>query len=411
MFSKLPKGRRGRLSFPRFLTLLTAAGLLVAIGFSAGFFVAQNKLQDTGIPLRFPSPFSSRVEFSLIEDVWTELHAKYFEKDALDDTQLIYGAVRGMVETIEDPYTIFLDPEENENFLESVNGRFEGIGAEIGIQDKELTIIAPLKNTPAERAGLRAKDVILKIDDKDTAPMSLEEAVSRIRGERGTQVILLIVRKGVADPFEVSIVRDTIFVPSLQWEIKEGNIAVISLYHFTERAPVDFQRAAEEILRSGAQGIVLDLRNNPGGYLNASIDIAGWFLPEEKVVLLEDFGDGKVKEYKTAGPASLQNFPLVVLINGGSASAAEILAGALRDHRNIPLVGEKTFGKGTVQELEELSGGASLKYTIAQWRTPSGRSIQNEGIEPTVFLSLEDLEDTTDDLQLLEAIEVLKELL
>lgn len=349
------------------------------------------------------------VDFHLFWDVWNLIEQKYADRENLDYQEMIYGAISGLVNSLGDPYSLFMSPQESKEFLEDMQGKFEGIGAEIGIRNGVLTIIAPLKNTPADRAGLRAGDKVLKVDETLTADLSLQEAVRLIRGPKGTEVKLTILREEEKESREIGIIRDVIEVPSVEWEMKEGDIAHIELYSFTEAANSELSKVGNEILSSNAKGIILDLRNNPGGYLEIAIKVAGQFLQGEKVIAIEDFGNGQKKEYKSSGSAKLKDFPLVVLINQGSASASEIVAGALRDHRGVKLVGQQSFGKGSIQEMEELKSGSSLKITIAKWLTPSGVSITDKGLEPDIKVEMtaEDY-DQGRDPQLEEAIKILR---
>ena len=349
----------------------------------------------------------SNVRLSLVEEVWNKLHEQYVDREDLDDTTLIFGAIKGMLQSLEDPFTVFFDPEQTKTFLSSVNGTFDGIGAEIEVQDEKLLIVAPLKDTPADRAGLRPKDYILEINGEDTIGITVEGAVSKIRGEKGTTVILLISRDN-EDPFPVSIKRGTIHIPSLRWELND-EVAIISFFSFTSNSSADFKKAAKEIHESSARGVILDLRSNPGGFLDESIEIAGIFLSNDTLVLREVLGAGEEKEYRTRRTGLLENLPIVVLVDGGSASASEIVAGALRDQRGILIIGEKTFGKGSVQSFEELPGGASFKYTIARWLTPNGTSIQDEGIIPDIIAVFDP--DAEEDTQIQKAQEILEEIL
>jgi len=302
-----------------------------------------------------------------------------------------------------------MPPEDAKVFKEDVSGEFQGVGMEIGIRQGQLTVIAPLEGTPADKAGLRAGDKIIKIDGKDTRGIIIDEAVKLIRGPKGTEVTLTVFRDGWPEAKDFNIIREVIEIPSLTWEMKDSDIAYIKLYHFSSIASSAFSKAALEILNSKAEKIILDLRNNPGGYLEVAQDIAGWFLERGAVVAIEDFGENKeAKEYNAKGPAKLLSYPTVVLINQGSASGSEILAGALRDNRGIKLVGEKSFGKGSVQELKELTKG-SLKVTVARWLTPQGTLIADKGLEPdfVVEMTEEDIEKDRDP-QLEKAIEILK---
>ena len=279
-----------------------------------------------------------------------------------------------------------------------------------------MQVIAPLEDTPAKEAGLLAGDKILQIDGKSTIDMTIDDAVNLIRGPKGSKVTLTIAREGLDAPKDVEITRNVINVPSLRWELKDiadnKKMAYIKIHQFSENAGFDFSVAAREILDSPAQGIILDLRNNPGGYLEVSQDIAGWFLKQGDVVTIEDYGGKQDQElYKAFGSSKLIDYPIVVIMNQGTASASEILAGALRDNRGVQLIGEKSFGKGSVQELSDLRGGSFLKVTVAHWLTPKGDLIDDEGLEPDVAVEIspEDI-NSGNDPQLSKAIEILSEI-
>lgn len=349
------------------------------------------------------------IDFSLFWEVYHKLQEKFVDKGKFDTQKMIYGAISGMVKSLGDPYTVFFPPEETKRFVEDVKGVFEGVGMEIGIKKGQLQVIAPLEGTPAQRAELRAGDKILKINDTETSDLTVDEAVNLIRGPKGTEVTLTIFREEWLKTKEIKLVRDVIEVPSLKWEMKDENIAYIQLYQFSENASADFREAAIEILESPAQKIILDLRNNPGGYLEVAQDITGWFLEKGKTVVIEDFGQGNKQEYKAQGPGTFSDYKIVILINQGSASASEILAGALRDNRGILLIGEKSFGKGSVQELEKLKEGSSLKITVAKWLTPKGQLITDVGLEPDIKVEMTDKDYEEDkDPQLDKAIEIIK---
>lgn len=353
-------------------------------------------------------------DFSLFWETWDKLYEKYVDDTNIKEEKLLYGAISGMVKGAGDPYTVFFPPVETKSFKQDVGGAFGGIGAEIGKRNGFLVIIAPLPDTPAQRAGLQAGDKIIKINGVVTDDITVEEAVSKIRGELGTKVTLTILsgNNGIKAK-DVVIERATIKIPITKLEaLKDNQIAHLSFYSFTQTAPFEFQQAAAKILgTTGYKGIILDLRNNPGGYLEVAVDIAGWFLNAGDLVAIEQFGksenDNKT-EFRASGLGALKNYPMVVLVNQGTASAAEILAGALRDNRGIKLVGDKTFGKGSVQELINLKGGSSLKVTIAKWLTPKGVSISEKGIEPDykVAITEKEIEDKKDP-QLDKAVEVL----
>ena len=357
------------------------------------------------------------IDFSLFWDAWQMIKDKYVTADKLDNQSLLYGAISGLVGALKDQNSIFMPPTDAQKFSEDISGEFGGIGAEIGIKDEQLVIVAPLKNTPAEQAGLKASDKILKIDQTITNGLSVEEAVKLIRGEKGTIVVLTIFRDNWDNPKEIPIKRDTIQVPTLDWEMKpvrlssgqEGDIAYIHLYNFYEQAPFLFYQAVAEIIFKNPKGIILDLRDNPGGYLEAAVNLAGWFLKPGETVVSEEFRSGEKQVFTSAGNGFLKDIPIVVLINEGSASASEILAGALRDNRGVKLIGKKSFGKGTVQELVSLKDDSVIKITIAHWLMPSGQLIEKNGLTPDYEIALTDADiQSKNDTQLSKAIEVLK---
>jgi len=377
--------------------------LIVAVSSVFGFYFGKSQCQICP---------PSEIDLSLFWEAWNKLQEKFVSPEKLDIQKMIYGAISGMVKSLEDPYTVFLVPDEAKKFLEDVSGQFEGVGMEIGIRKGQLQVIAPLEGTPAQKAGLRSGDEIIKINDTPTADLTVDEAVNLIRGPKGTEVTLTIFREEWRKTEEIKIVRDVIEVPSLKWELKDDNIAYIQLYQFSERAGFDFRIAAIEILNSPAEKIILDLRNNPGGYLEVARDISGWFLERGQTVAIEDFGTGAEQNiYKTGGNARFLGYPIVILINQGTASGSEIMAAALRDNRGIKLIGEKSFGKGSVQELEKLREGASLKITVAKWLTPSGEFITDKGLEPDIKVEMTDQDyEEGRDPQLDKAIEIIKNL-
>lgn len=351
----------------------------------------------------------SNIDFSLFWDAWNLIESKYVKRGELERQKMVYGAISGLLGSLGDPYSTFFTPQENENFEDELQGVFEGIGVEIGIRDNVLTVIAPLEGTPAKRAGLLSGDKILKIGDISTEGLSLDEAVTKIKGKKGTAVKLTVLKAQSQEIEDVEIVRDVIDIPVLKTEIKD-NYAYIQIYSFTENINSEFKKEALKILQGDVSGIILDLRGNPGGYFERAIDIAGWFLPKDGTVVSEDYGNEEKIVHQTDGPASLSEYPLVVLIDEGSASASEILAGALKDHNRAELVGQKSFGKGSIQELQRLGGGSAVKITIARWLTPSGHSIDGEGIEPNFMVEFtrEEFEAGLDP-QKEKAVEILKE--
>ena len=347
-------------------------------------------------------------DVSLFKKVWDTVKEDYVAQP-ISDEDLFYGSLEGLVKGLKDPYSIFLKPELAKRFLDDVSGSFEGVGIEIGIKENRLTIIAPLDYTPAFRAGLRSGDKIYAIDGKDTLGMGLDEVVHLIRGEKGTEVILTILRKPERNTKDVIIVRDIIDIKSVSWGLKgeDEKIAYIKITHFSDDTWSDFQSIAQVALASNPHGLILDLRNNPGGYMDTAVNIAGYWLGKNIVVVARD-ADDKEREYKSSGPQYFDNLPTIVLVNKGSASASEILAGAMQDYQKATVLGGQTFGKGSVQELKNLADGSALKLTIANWYTPLGRSFNEGGITPDIEVERTEEDYTEDrDPQLIRALEIL----
>lgn len=401
--------------FNKSFALLVGLVLLVVAAYFFGFQSGLQKAEPTIIYRDNPE---IGADFSLFWKVWDTFKENYIHKENLTDQEMLYGAIKGAVDSANDPYSVFLKPSDAKKFEEDLSGSFGGIGAEIGVRNNQLVIIAPLKDTPAERAGLKSGDKILKIDETFTNNLTLDEAIKLIRGPQGTKVVLMILREGWDSPKEISIIRDIITIPTLDWEMlalseAEGkDIAYIHLYNFNENAPFAFYHAILSAILSGTQGIILDLRNNSGGYLEVAVDIAGWFLNRGEVVVKEEFSSGEQEIFRAYGNSALANLPTVVLVNQGSASASEILAGALRDNRGIKLIGEVTFGKGTVQEIKKFKDGSEIKISVAQWLLPNGDLIEKKGLTPDIEVKLTE-EDTKAgrDPQLEKAMEILKEML
>lgn len=384
--------------------------LIVAASFGGGVYIGYERrpaIDKVKGVLGQDAPPAREVDFNPFWEVWSEVEEKFVDRASIDRKKLVGGAITGLVKALGDPYTVYLPPRETKVFKEDVHGSFGGIGAEIGVRKETLTIIAPLRGSPAERAGLKAGDKILKINSTTTADLSLDEAVSFIRGPIGTKVALTIVREA-EEVREVDIVRETIVVPVIETARKGNGIFHVHLLNFNEKSPLEFRRALREFAASGDKKILLDLRGNPGGFLDAAVDIASWFVPAGEVVARERGADGSERLYRSSGYRLLESIPVTVLVDQGSASAAEILAGALRDIRGAKLIGQKTFGKGSVQSVEPLAEGASLKITIAKWLTPGGISINDRGLEPdeSVEIKKEDAENGRDP-QLEKGLEVL----
>jgi len=349
------------------------------------------------------------IDFSVFWEVWDTLNDYHVDRP-LDPQQLLYGSLKGLAEAVGDPYTAFLPPPENREVQDNLNGRYEGIGAELGMRDERLTIISPLDGSPAEAAGVQPGDTILKVDDEETANLSLGEAVSKIRGPAETAVRLTL-RRGEGEPFEVEITRQQITVKSVSWEQKDEGVVYIRVARFGEATNADWGRVVDEITTNQSpitKAIVLDVRSNSGGYLQASIHIASEFT-NTGVIVYEEFGDGQKREFESDHRGRLTMVPVVVLINGGSASASEILAGALRDLKGSQFVGERSFGKGTVQDAVEFDDGSSVHVTIARWLTPNGDNVDEIGLEPTVVVEItEEDANAGVDSQLEKAIEIAK---
>lgn len=353
---------------------------------------------------------SRDVDFALFWKVWDILREKYVDRSELDPEQLVYGAIDGMLSASGDEYTTFFDPEEQKAFDEEISGKFEGIGAEMGVRDGVLTVIAPLEGAPAETAGLRPNDKVLKIDGESSANLSLDESVDRIRGPKGTEVRLTVYHEGEEESREVVVVRGLITVKSLRLTFEDPDIAVLRISRFGEETESEYREAASEMIARGAKGMVIDLRSDPGGLLDAAISIASTMLPKGDTVVIEENAAGERRGIEAFGGDRFSDIPTVVLIDEGSASASEILAGALRENRdNVKLVGRKSFGKGSVQELVPSSTDTSVKVTVARWLTPDGNQIHKVGITPDedVELTLDDFRNDRDP-QMDRALEVLR---
>ena len=365
--------------------------------------------------------FKQDVNFNLFWEVWDTLEKEYVDKDKLNDKEMFYGALNGLVASLGDPYTVFMDPKLSREFADDLSGIFEGIGAEIGIRKEVLTIIAPLEGTPAAKAGLVSGDKIYAINGESSAGMTIDEAVSKIRGPKGTDVTLTVFKEGSDAAKDVVITRGVIIVKSIKTEMvssagvgesqeekKDNDIFVLKISNFNNDTLDLFNKAVGEILAKNPKGIILDLRNNPGGYLDTAIELASEW-GDNGVIVTEKFSEEKKNEYLSRGRARLKDYPTVVLVNGGSASASEILAGALRDYKKATIVGEQTFGKGSVQTLREFGDGSSIKITVAKWLTPNDDSINDAGIKPDIEIEMtpEDYEEDKDP-QMDKAIEILK---
>ncbi|MEK7558541.1 MAG: S41 family peptidase [Patescibacteria group bacterium] len=402
--------------FKKFAIPVALSILIIAISFSAGVLVGERHYSEIEKAVALFNKESTVVaapgtDFEPFWKTWNILNEKYVSfKSTTTDQQRVWGAISGLAESFGDPYTVFFPPQESKNFEASINGEFQGVGMEIGIRDRVITVISPLKGTPAFNAGIKAGDKILKIDGAPATEMTVEKAVSLIRGPKGTTVVISVFREGEKEPLEFKIVRDVINIPTIDTEKRPDGIFVIRLYSFSANSPQLFRNALEEFINSQGDKLILDLRNNPGGYLEAAVDMASWFLPGGKVVVKEESkDDGDKQIFRSKGYNIFSDkLKFVILVNAGSASASEILAGALSEHGIAKLVGEKTFGKGSVQELVKITPETSLKVTIARWLTPNGVSISEGGLKPDI-----EVVPTKDDItkgkdkQMEKAIEIL----
>lgn len=423
--------------------ILGLACLILA--FIAGVNFGQNKAI---IPAAAPEvkisssnpPVAINVDFRLFWDVWDRLNRLYIDKKALDAKKMLYGAISGMVASLQDPYTVFLPPDQNKDAKDDLSGKFEGIGAQLGVKDKKIVVIAPLKDAPAEKAGIKAGDLILKVDGKDTTGWTIFEAVSKIRGPKGTTVNLTIMHKDASVSAEVVVNREAIKVASVEWEIKNVRcsfdktqdkqmssvrcqiikdacsdcikVVYLKLSRFGDNTNDEWNKAIDEIDNAfelpenqEIKGLVFDLRNNPGGYLSGSVFIASEFL-KDGIVVIQEEANGVKKNFSVNRKGRLLNIPLVVLINKGTASAGEIVAGALSVRNRSKLVGETSFGKGSIQEAQELSDGAGIHITVAKWLLPDGKWINGTGVTPEIKVENDETKPD-EDLQFEKAIEVL----
>lgn len=338
------------------------------------------------------------LNMNLFWTVWSKIEDKYVDVEQIKEENIIYGAIGGLVQGLDDPYTVFMTPDETVEFTESLEGKLEGIGAELTIKDGHLTVVSPLRASPAERAGLLPKDIIYKIDGKLSSEMTLLQAVMAIRGEKGTTVNLTIIREGVETPFDVSIVRDSIDIESVTVERTDDDIVYLGVNQFNDKTNEEFGKAISDLILDEPKGIIVDLRFNGGGYLDIAVDLLSYLLPtgEEAVIIRERSKADSI--IKTNGKPKLLNVPLVVLVNESSASASEIVAGGVQDHERGILMGTQTFGKGSVQEVETFADGSSLRMTIARWFTPNERNIDEVGIMPDIIVEItdEDIEEEYD---------------
>ncbi len=395
---------KGYKKFFKFLGIVIIIGLIYFAGYTVGH---KNIEFEKGYILKIANTNlgqPSDVDFSLFWDAWSIVKNKFAGN--IDTQKMIYGAICGMMNSLGDDYSLFMDPKEAKQFSEDLSGSFDGIGAELEIKDGKLVIASPLEGSPAEKAGLMANDVVVKINGEEVSKMTFNDAINKIRGDKGTDVTLTIFRDGWSDTKDFTITRDTINVPSVKWEQK-GDYTYIKINQFGEDTTNLMQQAVNFVNSHSSKGIILDLRNNPGGYLDSAVDITSLFIDKGTVVIKES-KDGSQEKISTTLTPKLKDKKLVVLVNGGSASSSEIMAGAIQDYKRGLLIGEKTFGKGSVQNLEPLKDGSEVRVTIAKWLTPNGRGINKQGIEPDIEVKLtEDDKNANRDPQLDRAIEEL----
>lgn len=398
------------------LSFLIQFGVVAVLFFGIGFVLGQKRyeIQTTGlvpkINVQGQTNAVQNVDFTLFWKVFETLPQTYVDKTAVDGQKMMYGAIAGMVRSLGDPYTSFFDPGQNESAKGDISGSYEGVGIQLGFdKEKRLVVIAPLKGTPAEREGVRAKDLILKIGEKDAFDITLPEAVDLIRGDAGTSVVLKFFRDGQGEPFEKTLRREKIEVQtvSVKYEVVDGGeIAIIEVTRFGEKTDAQWDKVVSEVVTKKVKGVVVDMRNNPGGLLASSVHLAEEFV--NGVIVRQRYSDGKEESLSATRTGKLGKTPLVVLVNEGSASAAEIFAGAIQDKNRGKLVGEITFGKGSVQDVIDFPGGSGLHVTIAKWLTPDGNSIHDVGITPdeVVGMNAEDVQNERDP-QLEKALELL----
>lgn len=418
-------GSPNKMNYKTFVKIAGVLGLLLVVGFFAyrvGFFTGQKSIlvKPPSFVLNAENGKPVDVDFSVFWETWQQVEQKFLNQDKINRQQMVYGAIKGMLSALGDPYTNFFDPKEAASFEEELSGKYEGVGMYVGSKDDQLTVISPLKGSPAEKAGIMPQDKIIKINETYSIDISVEEAVKLIKGASGTEVKISILRDKWTEPKEFILKRQMITIPTLELEMvgEKKDIAWLRIYQFNQILPEEMGKAAEQMLDAKATKIIVDLRNNPGGYLEVAQAMAGWFLEKGQVVVWQDSGKDKI-EYKSNGPSTFVKYSVVVIINQGSASASEILAGALRDQRKAKLVGEKSFGKGSVQEQVLLSDKSSMKVTVAKWLTPQGLNIDKDGLTPDYDVKMEIPGDIIDpsqavnkdnDAQLQKAVEVIDNL-
>ncbi len=379
---------------------LSALCILVVI-FIFGIYIGYNNKpwieKVTGIENKVPTTqIGNNTDFEPFWKVWSLINEKYPHPEETAGQDRVWGAIEGLTSSLNDPYTEFFPPQESKQFMEQINGEFSGVGMEVGMKDNILTVIAPLKGSPAEKAGIKPGDKILKIDSKVTTDMKVDEAVKLIKGKAGTSITLTLYRQGEDQPFDVKLTREVITVPTIESVSRDDGIQILNIYNFGAGVTDEFKKEITVFKDSGKKKLIIDLRNNPGGFLDAAVDIASYFLPAGDVIVKEDYGTKQAEDvFRSKGYNVVDSdVKIVILVDGGSASASEILAGALSEHKRAILIGEQTYGKGSVQELVPITEDTSLKITVAKWLTPNGVSISLKGLAPDIKVSV-----TKDDIQ------------
>ncbi|OGJ60499.1 hypothetical protein A3A67_02680 [Candidatus Peribacteria bacterium RIFCSPLOWO2_01_FULL_51_18] len=388
------------MNFFRRFSIVLLLGLMLVLGFELGatyelkqLEFERQRLNDLFTPASgsgqtVKTDPEKEVDLTLLWSVWRILNRYYIHPEDLKTNSMVFGAVTGLTQAIGDPYTVFMTPKDSKTFQDALDGTLEGIGAQLDEKDGKITVVAPLKGSPAERAGLNARDTIIAVDGVEIEGLRLEEVVGKIRGPKGTKVKITVLREGKKAPVTVEVTRDSIQVPSVESKViksQSGSIGQIILNQFGTESMLEIRKALKDLQSAGLRGIVLDLRFNGGGYLDGAEELASMFLKEGKVVSVVR-REGLPEEHMVSGDVVLPEMPLVVLINGGSASASEITAGALQDYKRAKIIGTKSYGKGTVQEVIELPGGSSLRVTTAKWLTPGGQDIAKKGIMPDIVV-------------------------
>ncbi|MCH7541527.1 S41 family peptidase [Patescibacteria group bacterium] len=388
-----PQEPRPRKNLGKWVSKLLPKLILIILVFAFGIWIGQNvalpfgenKAPAFGI-LNKNTPKEIQVDFAPFWDVWGKITTEYLEKNKLDPQQLVYGAISGLVDAVGDPYTVFLNPEQNSEFNLSLSGTYEGVGIELDVRNDQLIVVSPIEGTPAQKAGVQAGDKILEIDGISTSVLSIQEAVQKIRGQANTAVVITLKRD--KKTFDLKLTRAKITLKSVEFEDLGKDIARIKIFRFGDNTLSEWRKATSKLVSGGFKKLILDLRNNPGGRLDHSISIAGDFVSKGTTVVLEEDASGKQLPFKSEAGPVLTGIRVVVLINKGSASASEIVAGALRDILGIKLVGETSFGKGTIQKVDDLPKGAGLHITFAKWLTPKGTWVNKKGLKPDVEIKL-----------------------